>query len=90
MSSYSECLTFKFKIMQLHKLMIKMAKGNIPGRKTDPGANYWKKIKDAYEKNMVQNTEHTLHTASLHVRNGGRGNAMGLAHQNQHHHRKSK
>lgn len=70
--------------------MIRLGQGTMPGRKMDPGANYWKKIKVAYENNMTHNGEHTLNTASLHVRNGGRGNAMGLAHQNQHHHRKTK
>lgn len=63
-----------------------MAEGN----KMGSGANYWDKAKAAYKKNMMQSTEHMLNMASLHVRNGGRGNAMGMAHQNQHHHRKTK
>jgi hypothetical protein len=76
--------------MQLHKLMGRIGQGTMPGRKMDPGANYWKKMKVAYEKKMAQNAEHTLNMATLHERNGGRGNGMGLGHQNQHHHRKTK
>ncbi|MFT3751391.1 MAG: hypothetical protein QM800_00360 [Paludibacter sp.] len=77
--------------MQLHKLMNKMAQGTMSGdKKMDSGTNYWDKAKAAYKKNMMQSAEHMLNMASLHVRNGGRGNAMGMAHQNQHHHRKSK
>lgn len=76
--------------MQLHKLMSKMAQGTMRGHEMNLGASYWEKVKVAYKKNMMSNAEHTLNTASLHVRNGGRGNAMGMAHQNQHHHRKNK
>jgi len=76
--------------MQLHKLMNRLGQGTMSDGKMNPGANYWKKIKVAYEKNMAQNAAHTLYMASLHERNGGRGNGIGMSHQNQHHHRKTK
>lgn len=76
--------------MQLHKLMSKMAQGTMRGQNMNQGTNYWDKVKAAYKKDVMHSTEHTLNMASLHVRNGGRGNAMGMAHQNQHHHRKNK
>jgi hypothetical protein len=75
--------------MQLHKLMTKMAQETMAG-KMNPGTSYWDKMKNAYKKNMMLNAEHNLNMASLHVRNGGRGNAMGMSHQNQHHHKKTK
>lgn len=80
---------FKIKIMQLHKLMTRMTQKTMSD-KMNPGTNYWDKMKNAYKKNMMQSAEQTLNMANLHVRNGGRGNAMGMAHQNQHHHRKTK
>lgn len=70
--------------MNLLKFLGRIGQGAMTGLRMDRNSNNWTKIKSLYEKNTAHKTgPHKLHLNHIHVRNGSRGNGIGMGHQNK-------
>ncbi len=65
------------------KLIGKIGQGTMKGLGMSDGNSNWTKIKAAYDKNLNKNSGHTMNLSRVHVRNGSRGNGIGMGHQIQ-------
>ena len=76
--------------MRLLKLIDRIGQEFMIGRRMNGNIKNWTKIDVAGIKKRIDNTKaNKLCVVGFHERNGGRGNGIGMSHQN-HHHRKAK
>ncbi len=69
--------------MPLLKLISRIGQGAMTGLGMNRSTNNWTMIKVAYNKSITNKTANTLHFNCLHVRNGSRGNGIGMGHQSR-------
>ena len=70
--------------MSVIKQIVAMGEKALTGTKKAGSANYWTKMKNAYNKNKASGGGiHSMNVMTLHERNGTRGDGIGMGHRNQ-------